>query len=342
MDFYTRNKIYTTALNETLSKIQDIELAKKRLTYLRWKATENLDKLLFEFETNVKKVDANILWAPNSEIAIEHLNKHLQAANNVRFMKHNAVQKLVSNGQIKIPATVSDKPTDAIVIGAKFLIANTGNFFCALNSTDEYDALLEAKKIIVIGGIDSFLSSQTDLPLAKQLYAIYETGKLSYPAEILSRPGKPRGLNAEIVLILIDDGRSKLIENPINRPLYSLLNFDLPPVCPMQQLSVQENEWTQTDSLNYFLYPFVSDLNTFGFHFRNNYGYRLINQYVPYMIDMSDHVMEARTATQKLDKMIPLTGLLDLDKSGTVLNPKRFKDKQRFEKYAEHHFFGKH
>jgi L-lactate utilization protein LutB len=222
MDFYIQNKIYTDHLNETLSRIQDIELARQRLTYLRWKVTENLDKLLFEFETNVKKTDANILWAPDHTIAIEYLNKHLQPFNNVRFLKHNAVKKLVNNGGIKVPET--PVKTDAIVVGAKFLMANTGNFFCALNSLEEYDAMLEAKKIIVIAGVDSFLASQTDLPIAKQLYSIYETGQLNYAAELMGRPGKPRGMNTEIVLILIDDGRSKLIENPVHRPL-----------CPMQQ-----------------------------------------------------------------------------------------------------------
>lgn len=339
MDFYTQNNQYTAALNQTLSKIQDIDLARKRLTYLRWKVTENLDKLLFEFETNVKKTDANILWAPNAEKAIEYLKKHLMSFSNVRFLNHNAVKKLVKKGGIKVPET--PKTTDAIVVGAKFLLANTGNVFCALHSIEEYDAMLQAKKIVVIAGVDSFLASQADLPIAKQLYSIYETGNLTYPAEILCRAGKPRGLNTEIIVILIDDCRSKMIENPVHRPLFSLLNFDLPPVCPMQQYKTYENDWEHADSLGYFLYPFITDMNGYGSHFKNNYGYRLLNNYVPYIIDMSEHVMEARVTIQKPDKINPLASLLDSDKSSIVLNPKKFRDKLKFSKYAEHHFFGK-
>ena len=61
MGFHNYNKEYLLRLNESLSKINDINLIKKRLTYIRWKVAENLDKLLFEFETNVKKTDANVL-----------------------------------------------------------------------------------------------------------------------------------------------------------------------------------------------------------------------------------------------------------------------------------------
>ncbi|MDI1234453.1 MAG: hypothetical protein PSX81_09235 [bacterium] len=339
MDFYEQHQLYISQLRTTLAKISDIDLAKKRLTYLRWKVAENLDKLLFEFETNVKKTDANILWAPDATKAIEYMNKHLQPYSNVRFLQHNAVKKLVSTGKIQVPPM--PEKADAIVVGAKFTLANTGNFFCALHSTEEYDAMLQAKKIIVIAGIDSMLASQADLLLAKQLYAVYETGLITYPAEILSRPGKPRGIQAEIILILIDDGRSKIIEQPVHRPLFSLLNFDLPPVCPMQELNYEADNWQKVDSLTYFLYPFMTDIHAYAFHFKNNYGFKQLNNYLPYEIDLSDHVMEARQAVHKVDKINPLSALLDTDKSGIVLHPKKFRDRTKFDKYAEHHFFGK-
>lgn len=340
MNFNEQNKAYIDTLNRTLAKIDDIPLAKKRLTYLRWKVAENLDKLLFEFETNIKKTDAGILWAPDIDQAITHLNKHLAPYNNVRFLNHQAVRKLANNGKIKIP----DNPatTDAVVIGAKFMTANTGNVFTALHSLEDYEALLQARKIIIIGGIDSFLASQNDLPLAKQLYSIYETGKPGYTAELLCKPGKPRGMNAEVVLILVDDRRSLLLENPVHRPLFSLLNFELPPVCPLEQNRTDDrNEWSAINSLDYFLYPFLYGIQEYSNHFFNNYGLKLLNNYIPYDIDLSDHVMEARFSAGAGERKNPLMGLMDSDRSAVVLNPKKFKDRQQFEKYARHHFFGK-
>ncbi|MES2618699.1 MAG: hypothetical protein V4613_12525 [Bacteroidota bacterium] len=340
MDFNLKHQAYISELNQTLSKIDDIDLAKKRLTYLRWKVAENLDKLLFEFETNIRKTDGTLVWAPAIEQAIEQLSKHLAPYNNVRFIQHQAVKRLVSGGSVKVP----EIPThaDAVVIGAKFLLANTGNFFSAFHSLEEYESLLQAKKIIVIGGIDSFLASQNDLPIAKQLYSIFETGKISYEAEILSRPGKARGMTAEIVLILIDDKRSQLLENPVHRPLFSLLNFELPPVCPLEQIrTTDRDDWQSVNSLDYFLYPFTHQFQNFTRHFLNNYGLKLLNNYIPYDMDLSDHVMEARVSAIGPEKKNPLMSIIDSDRSSVVLNSKKFKDKQQFEKYAALHFFGK-
>lgn len=339
MDFNSQNKAYLQQLANTLSKVEDIQLAKKRLTYLRWKVAENLDKLLFEYETNVKKTDANVLFAPTIALAIEYLNKHLKPFSKVNFLEHNAVKKMVNNGNVIVPEVVENP--DAMVVGAKFLAANTGNIFIGLNNVEEYSQILGVKKLVVIAGIDSLLASQADLPIAKQLYAIYEKGRFNYAAEILTRPGKPRGLQCEVVLILIDDGRSKLLTNPIHRPLFSLLNFDLPPVCPMQQVSMPKNYWENIDTLSYFLFPFINDLNTFKQPILANYGLQLLNNYLPYDIDMGEQVIEARAYYHQKEKKNALANLLDTDKLSIVLNTKKYNDKEKFKKFAEQHFFGK-
>jgi L-lactate utilization protein LutB len=55
MNFTEKHTDYLHKLNESLAHFKDLSLAKKRLSFWRWKASENLDKLLFEFDTNVKK-----------------------------------------------------------------------------------------------------------------------------------------------------------------------------------------------------------------------------------------------------------------------------------------------
>lgn len=340
MNFIEKHQLYKKKLSATLNKIEDINLAKKRLSYLRWKVSENLDKLLFEFETNVKKTDANVLFAPTIETAIEHLNKHLKPFSKVNFLEHNAIKKMVANGNIVVPEN-SEKP-DVVIVGAKFLMANTGNIFIALNNVQEYQQIINAKKTIIIAGIDSILASQIDLPLAKQLYSTYEIGELIYPAEILTRPGKPRGLQTEIVLILIDNGRSKLLTNPFHRPLFNLLNFDLAPVCPMHQISEEIPYWKNIDSLSYFLNPFTTGLDAIKQPIFGNYGFEILNQYLPYDIDLSEHVTEARSfSNQNEKKKTVFNSFLDTDKSSIALNAKNFRDKEKFKKYAMHNFFGK-
>jgi hypothetical protein len=340
MEFLKDHIAYISRLKDSLSKMSDLELAQKRLTYIRWKVSENLDKLLFEFETNVKKTDTGILWCPDVKTSLEHLNKHIRNFQQVRFFPHSSVKHFVNELDIKLPET--DGKTEVVVVGAKFIIANTGNFYCALNSFEEYETILQAKKIVVIAGIDTVLSAQSELPLAKQLYATFETGNLSYPAEFIGRPGRVRGMNCETVLFLTDNHKSKLLEIPHHRPLFSLLNFDLPPVCPMQQLSYEPSNWKKQDTLSHLLYGFMHGIENFPQHITGNYGLELINQYLPYDIDLYDQVLDARALLHADDKKSRFAALLDTDKSAILLHPRKFKDIEKFRKFAAHNFFGKH
>ncbi len=339
MDFLKDHQSYIARLKESTSRISELDLAKKRLTYIRWKVAENLDKLLFEFETNVKKTDLGITWCPDAKSSLEVLNKHIRSFAKVKFFKHNAVKKFVNEVDISVPE-LREKP-DVVVIGAKFIMANTGNFYSPLNDFEEYEAILNAKKIIVIAGIDSLLASQSELPLAKQLYATFETGNLNYPAEFVGRPGRARGLNSEIVLLLTDHNRSKLLENPTHRPLFSLLNFDLPPVCPMQQMSYDPSNWKKLDTLSYILYGFTHGIQDFPQHITGNYGLNLISQFLPYDIDLYDQILDARSLLHLDDKKTSFTSFFDIDKSAILFHPKKFKDAEKFRKFAEHNFFGK-
>lgn len=330
---------YRMKLEDSLSKVNDLELVKKRLTYARWKVSENLDKLLFEFETNVKKNDAAVNWCPDVKSGLEQLNKQIKNFSQVEFFKHNAVRHFVNALDIKLPEP-SERP-EAVVIGAKFIVANTGNFYAALDSIEQYEKVLGARKIIVIAGIDSVISLQSELYTAKQLYAIYETGNLQYPVELLARPGRVRGFNTEISLLLVDINKSRLLDIPLHRPLFSLLNFDLPPVCPMQQFNYEPDNWKYQSSLETFLSAMENGIKSGAQKINGNYGLNHLSRYIPYDIDMYDQVMEARALLHSEDKKAGILSFLDQDKSSVALSPRKFKDPARFKKYAEHNFFGR-
>lgn len=336
--FLENNRDYLLRLNESLSKINDIELIKKRLTYIRWKVAENLDKLLFEFETNVKKTDANIYWCPDVASTIENLNKHLKTYSKINFFKHNAVKHMVRELDMKVPE-FSETP-EVVVIGAKFILANTGNFYSVFNSFKEYEQMLNAKKIIVIASIDSVLALQSELYLAKQLYSIFETGNLHYQSEILCRPGRIRGISGDITLLLTDLNKSTLLDLPHHRPLFSLLNFDLPPVCPQDSLKSTQDSWTELNTFERFLNAFMDGLGKNENSINGNYGFNILNQYLPYDIDLNDQVLSARSILHQTDKVSLLNKFIDTDKSSLTLNPKKFNDKEKFHRYAERNFFG--
>lgn len=339
MDFIEDYKAYKERLSASLNRISELDLARKRLTYTRWKVAENLDKLLFEFETNVRKGGAGITWCPDVKTSMENLDRQLKNFHRVVFFQHTAVRHFVNELDLKVSHKMEDP--DAVVLGAKFIMANTGNFYCALNSLEEFEQVLSAKKIIVIAGVDSLLSSQSELPLARQLYGTFETGNLSYSAEFMGRPGRARGINGEIVLFLTDLYHTELLEIPAHRPLFSLLNFDLPPVCPLQQLEYDPESWKKMDTLAHVLYAFMHGIESHASSINGNYGLGILNQYLPYDIDLYQQILDARALLHKDDKKSKLMALLDPDKSAIVFNTKKFKEPEKFRKYAEHNFFGK-
>ncbi|PCH66352.1 MAG: iron-sulfur cluster-binding protein [Bacteroidetes bacterium] len=59
----------------------NLELAKQRAAYLKWKTLENLDKYLIEFESNFTARGGKVIWANNAEEANKEILKVLQSVN---------------------------------------------------------------------------------------------------------------------------------------------------------------------------------------------------------------------------------------------------------------------
>jgi hypothetical protein len=338
MDFNQAHIDYISRLTKSLDKIQQINIAKQRLTFTRWKVAENLDKLLFEFETNVKKTDGKVEWCPDKTVAIETLNKHLKNTDRVNFLNHIGVNYFLK--EIAFNDFSNDENADTLIVDAKFIIANTGNIYTSFYTFEEYQLFLNAKKIIVIAGIDTLISYQSELPLSKMLYSIFETGNLSYPAEILTRPGHLKGLKKEVNVLICDLNKSLLLENPIHRPLFSLLNFKLAPVCPLEQFDYHPENWKSVDSLQYFLHPFTHDIKTFKNLFFENNGLRHLSEYFPYDLNLYEQVLSARKDIQSQTKKPAFSFFEGIKLNNLILKPNQFNNPTKFEKFAKTFFFG--
>ena len=66
---------YNDAVKNGTSQFENHELGRKRASFLKSTAIENLDKYLLEFETNFTKRGGKVLWAKNVEEAQSHLLK---------------------------------------------------------------------------------------------------------------------------------------------------------------------------------------------------------------------------------------------------------------------------
>lgn len=82
---------YDTAVERGLSRIVNLEHAKKKGHQIKWRVMENLDKLLPEFESNFQKKGGKVLWANTVEEATAEILSILQKANAKAVIKSKSM-----------------------------------------------------------------------------------------------------------------------------------------------------------------------------------------------------------------------------------------------------------
>lgn len=73
---------YESAFQKGIKQYSNIELARERAAFIKWKVLENLDKYLIEFEASVVRRGGKVVWAHDIETAqneIEQIIKRTQA-----------------------------------------------------------------------------------------------------------------------------------------------------------------------------------------------------------------------------------------------------------------------
>ncbi len=73
---------YEAAFVKGLEQYSNLELARERAAFIKWKVTENLDKYLIEFEASVMRRGGKVIWAHDVETAqneIEQIMNRVQA-----------------------------------------------------------------------------------------------------------------------------------------------------------------------------------------------------------------------------------------------------------------------
>ncbi|SEO42071.1 L-lactate dehydrogenase complex protein LldF [Mucilaginibacter gossypiicola] len=82
---------YNTAVSRGLSRIINLDNAKKKGHVLKWKVMENLDKFLPEFEANFQKRGGKVIWANDVEEAQREILNIIQKANAKTVVKSKSM-----------------------------------------------------------------------------------------------------------------------------------------------------------------------------------------------------------------------------------------------------------
>lgn len=111
------------------------------------------------------------------------------------------------------------------VTGANFLIANTGSIAITENEGNARLTAAFPKTHIVIAGIEKIIPNLSDLALFWPLLATFGTGqKLTVYNSIISGPRKTNESDGpeEMYIILLDNGRTNLLEHKTRESLYCI------------------------------------------------------------------------------------------------------------------------
>ena len=82
---------YDAAVHKGLSKIINIDTAKRKGHVIKWKVMENLDKFLPEFEANFQKRGGKVIWANDAEEANREILNIIKKANAKTVVKSKSM-----------------------------------------------------------------------------------------------------------------------------------------------------------------------------------------------------------------------------------------------------------
>jgi L-lactate dehydrogenase complex protein LldF len=82
---------YNATVVKGMTQYSDLESARKKVKNIKWRAIENLDTMLIEFEAQFQKRGGQVLWADNTEIALEQIIKIAKEANAKTVVKSKSM-----------------------------------------------------------------------------------------------------------------------------------------------------------------------------------------------------------------------------------------------------------
>jgi L-lactate dehydrogenase complex protein LldF len=292
---------YNEAVPKGKEQFADINLAKERAKNIKWHAIETLDKQLETFEINFTKRGGKVIWAENTEQAIEeilsickakncktlvksksmateeiHLNDALekQGIESVETDLGEYIQQLDGEAPYHIVTPAMHKSKEDVaklfnqklgtpvnytpeqltqaarkilrekytaaevgVTGANFIISDIGGVAVTENEGNARLSCAFPKTHIVVVGIEKMIPSMTDLALFWPLLSTFGTGqKVTVYNTILTGPRQPNEQDGpeEMYVILLDNGRTTILENPVQRQsLYCIRCGACLNVCPV-------------------------------------------------------------------------------------------------------------
>lgn len=201
------------------SIFSDYNLASKRAAYIRWKAIESLDKLLIAFEANCIKAGIKVIWAQDGEQTLQELRTLAQRHN---LQNIEIISRL--QNELNLPLAESGSEKSLMVQDADFISAEPAGIICRSDAETLIRQSATNEVVVYLVPIDRVIPSLHD---AEVLLSILSCNPKEQEKRnnmrIITSSGEENG-NVTTYVMLVDNGRSKLLENIKQRQLLRCIN----------------------------------------------------------------------------------------------------------------------
>ncbi len=160
------------------------------------------------------------------------------------FAKNNIGPKTDDAGELAIQARdylrAKFQKAEVGISGVNFAISETGRLVIVENEGNNRLSTTAPRIHIAVMGIEKLLAKETDLPLFLRLLAASSTGQqITTYTHFISGPRKPDELDGpeEVHIVLLDNGRSKVLDGPYRSILRCIRCGACLNVCPVYRAS---------------------------------------------------------------------------------------------------------
>ncbi len=212
---------------------ENYELATLRASYLKYKALENSDKLLTNFEYDLNNTKVKVSWATDSLDAIKEIYQIAkQHQIPVCFDNSDIVKELIphfSNDVQVFEKTNNLNSSFIALTKADFICADSSSIICLNqdNQTKKIQALAQVQ--IFVCGIDSVLQSFNEIELIAALQSTNKYGEPIHSNINIYNGNKINDndvLEEDLYVILLDNGRSQLLADSEQREVLNCIHCD--------------------------------------------------------------------------------------------------------------------
>jgi hypothetical protein len=335
---------YMQYFSHSAKHFSDLSLARKRLSYYRWNIVKELEKHLFEFESNVKRTGGVVMWGGDVEESRQQIKFLAELPSKIAYIPEKNTDELGLETNYRIPTLskyISENAgltPDILFVPVKFIVSSTGHIFFASNNASDYLAVCQAKQICFVCGIDAIVQNAYELELSKNLYSLYETGKFGYHFEMLSKPGKPESrFQQHVHLLITDHHRSSFLLKEHTRKFFPLLNFQFPS-CAVELF------WSNLTDIDFFQSLFFSTTMIDKVNDRDGYfktaGLPRIEKFLPYDIDVYSALLEGRQLFGSPEKPSLLTKLMSVNHAKVLLQSSKKLSNKKFSHFLKNKILG--